>query len=99
MIHLLLSLIVLVVFTHITSVCYYNPGGICFPHHASNFGNDFIVVGSFEFGIWLKSDSFKDNNVLEKIPNWREGTYEYGQTFIDSVYNFELVKAKYSVSV
>jgi len=75
----------------------YNPRGIYFPHHASNFGNDIIVDDSFEFGIWPKSDGFKDNNMPEKIPNWREGTYGYDQTSIGSVYNFELVKAKYFV--
>jgi len=66
-------------------VCYYDPGDICFPHHASNFGNDIIVDGSFEFGIWAKSDSFKDDSMLEKILNWMAGTYDYGQTFIGYV--------------
>jgi hypothetical protein len=72
-------------------VCYYDPGGICYPHHASNFGDDIIVDG-FAFDIWPESDGFMDDIITHKFTKWSEGTSEYEQSSTVSMYKFELIR-------
>jgi hypothetical protein len=79
------------------NMCYCHHGDICYPHHASNFGNDIIADG-FEIVFWPESDSFVDDILTKKITIGRQGTFEYSQSSNASRYTFELIRVRSSIT-
>jgi hypothetical protein len=80
------------------NMCYCHHGDICYPHHASNFGNDIIADG-FEIVFWPESDSFIDDILTKKITIWRQGTFEYSQSSNASRYTLKLIRVRSSIKV